>query len=102
MMTRYPAGSTITREDGLTRIMYPRGERHVVDAAQFATFDQRDARIAELWSALYRIRVLASDAAALEGIDRETLFAAIRNIAAGALMTEPERDMQIVSEELGY
>lgn len=101
-MPHYPEGSTITREDSLTRIMYPRGERHVIDAAQFATFDQRDARIAGLWSALYRIRVLAGDAAALEGIDRETLFAAIRDIAAGALISSPERDMQTVSEELGY
>ena len=112
-MPHYPEGSTITREDGLTRIMYPRGERHVIDAAQFAPIDQRDARISELETALRKVSTMASEAMELGryggggGMLNAVIFlvshlATIREAADAALVTEPERDMQTVSEELGY
>lgn len=112
--TMYPDGHvTELRDDGRQFVWYPRGERLVVDAAQFAPIDQRDARISELETALRKVSTMASEAMELGryggggGMLNAVIFlvshlATIREAADAALVTEPERDMQTVSEELGY
>lgn len=70
-------------------------QRDVVDCAQFAKFDPRDARIAELETAM---REIENETLRRAGTKWSKL-AIIQDIAAGALMLPPERDMRITQEE---
>ena len=71
---------------------YPQPERLIINAAKYATPDPRDARLAELTTALQRIRTLASDATSLAmNMTDGDIFDAIALIAVDALAgAEPE------------
>lgn len=77
-------GGTI---DGV--IWYPRPERLVVDVAQYAKPDSRDARIVTLETALRHIRTLAGDNLIMEA-DTDDIFDAIYNLAVDALVGTTE------------
>ena len=66
-------------------IWYPRGERLVIDAAQYAVPDRRDERIATLEAALRHIRTLAGEALAYVFLPPDELVETIHKLASNAL-----------------
>ena len=69
---------------------YPQPERLIINAAKYATPDPRDARLAEMTTAMRQIRTLASDATWLAIMETD-IFDAIHKLTADALAgAEPE------------
>jgi hypothetical protein len=71
---------------------YPKPERLVIDATQYALPDPRDADLERLSTALRRVRTLAGDAPTLATVtDPATILETIYQLADGALAgAEPE------------
>ena len=99
MTDRIPPGST---QDPVRPhvFWYPQtGERLVIDAAQYAKPDPRDAKLERLTTALQHVQRLAADRAALETIGLDNVLDAIALLAANALAGEAQ-PTATVEEEL--
>jgi len=71
--SRLPPGS-VQDADRPCVFWYPRGERVIVDAAQYAKPDQRDAQIARLEQALTAIARLVSDVLVEQSMKSGTVY----------------------------
>ena len=78
---------------------YPQPERLIINAAKYATPDPRDARLAELTTALQRIRALAYDWQALV-VEPATILETIALLAVDALagaQPEPSATVEVMT-----
>lgn len=97
MTDRIPPGS-MQDADRPHVFWYPRPERLVIDAAQYAKPDSRDARIAQLTTALQHVQRLAADRAALETIGLDNVLDAIAVLAVDALAGEAQPSATVYEE----